>query len=72
MKLREWREAEALTQGEAAYRAGMDQPTWSRIESGKRRATLQQASSILAVTRAKVTLEDLLPTKKAKAKKGGR
>lgn len=58
-KIRHRREALKLTQAEAAERAGMPRPHWSRIESGERTdpnlSTAERVASALKIGLTKLT-----------------
>lgn len=58
MNLRDWREAEGLTQEQAAARIGISQGTLSRYESGKQEPSMATVRRIKAATDGKVTAED--------------
>jgi transcriptional regulator with XRE-family HTH domain len=49
-KIKAWREANGLTPEEAAARARVSLPTWSRWENGRRKVAASRAVEIEALT----------------------
>ena len=60
MNLKSWRKSEGLTQEDVAGRIGVDQAHYSKWERGANAPSEEYAKKILAVTKGKVTLADLV------------
>jgi len=60
-RLRDWRKRQALSQQEAAGRAGVTQAVWSKLEAGKyARISAQTAERIERATGGEIRIADWL------------
>lgn len=59
--LKNWREAENLTQGEAAKLLGVSQPSWSDYEQGNKIPRTVLAVRIATITKGAVPVESWTP-----------
>ncbi len=62
-RLRAWREASGLSQGQAAKRVGASQGAWSAWEAGRKRPSIEQIVKLAAITASSehaVTLHDFV------------
>lgn len=54
--LKTWREEQALSQADAAEKAGVTAPTWCDWEQGKKSPTVDRAEDLEKVTKGAVTV----------------